>query len=98
MRISQDTEPRVLSYRVRNDNASNYGKQYWIVGLGDGREMTLWADEIQINDGCLEAWQTEKTIDPQLAFSLAPGIWLYAFEANPLDGLPCCVQSLPESN
>lgn len=96
MKYRTEDEPRVLHYKVDNPSARSQGRCYWLVGLNDGREISLWCDSVEIDEGCLEAWQTENVIEPKLGFVLAPGTWIYAFEANPIDGRPICVDRIPD--
>lgn len=59
MPTSQIASPRVLDFTIEgNTSAVGRGAYYWALGLPDGREVTAWADRVDVLEcGAIVLWQ-----------------------------------------
>jgi hypothetical protein len=93
-----------------NKHSDRYGGRYWMVGLPDGREMGVMADECEVVNGALLLWCAssltgprdefnEPTREPrprELNLALPAGGWLHIYAASVLTGDPVAIDNLPE--
>ena len=87
-----------------------WGDHYWTVGLPDGRELSLYADDVEVlSDGALRCWGTWRKVDqdgvpvedsergePKTTLLLPAGAWTHAYAASCLDGDAVAVDHLPK--
>jgi hypothetical protein len=66
------------------------GGRYFVVGLCDGREVSLWAAWMVVNSGCVEFRDSKD----ELLLALPPGSWVHAYAASIADGAPVMVERL----
>lgn len=89
--------PRVLQFGYRNneDRPGPDGEWFWCVGLPDGREVSLWADRLEVMPGgTLLALHDPDKPGPSQVFGFAPGSWLTFYLADVIEAGPAAAWDL----
>lgn len=84
MSESATTVKPALPYGVRRDgaDAAKRGSRYWVIGLNDGREMSLHAEEVTVSEtGVIAAVNSEGGLD----LVLPAGQWTHCYAASVWD-------------
>lgn len=89
--------------RGEHQPRATYGRNYWTIGLPDGREAVVLADAVEVLPCgalmCLGGFRTEAAADipiqeRQATVILPAGAWVHAYATNGLSGDPVAILDL----
>ncbi|GAB3224179.1 hypothetical protein GCM10027447_12540 [Glycomyces halotolerans] len=82
------------------EGSSDYGDLFWKIGLPDGRQASVHADSLEVDDsGALHSISHSRNPEHQEKFPgliLAAGQWEYAYAASAIDGSAVAVDYVDE--
>ena len=77
-----EEEKAAESERERDER---YGRYYWCVGLVDGTEIHIRADDLRFYDGTLTLERVKES-ERSVNLAFAPGRWAFVYAASVIDG------------
>jgi hypothetical protein len=77
-----EEEKAAESERERDER---YGRYYWCVGLVDGTEIHIHADDLRFYDGAL-ILERVKESESSVNMAFASGRWAFVYAASVIDG------------
>jgi hypothetical protein len=74
-------------------SADEYGRHYWWVTLGDGQELGVYADRVEVSpDGSLLLYGGSTSLGAKfINLAFAPGGWQFIYAADPEDASPLAI-------
>lgn len=88
-------KPLQFSIDRQDDSCGKWGRYYWIVGLPDGRELSVYADHVELHSGvlCFVSHATD-TRPETTTLALPAGAWAHYYGASVIDGSPVSIERL----
>lgn len=94
---------KAMMFGTDNPGATGRGRYYWLIGLADGRELSVHAEYLRttaagaVEAVCIRGWSLDKPEGDgieQVLLSIAPGAWAHWYGASLLDGSPVIVEKI----